>query len=173
MKILDKNQEVYLVELTNNGKSLTEYMLESRKNKQQSSITNEIPSKEIIQPIVSKPITPTVESKPIIPTIEPIPRTFNEIRPTSLPVVNEIKRFVESISNTTLPPQPTVNATKSPAVINTATKPLSWNEQNNDSNLNDNLTLMITEQRRQNRLLEQVIAAINTSNALLAQLVQR
>lgn len=37
----------------------------------------------------------------------------------------------------------------------------------------ENLIAMITEQRRQNRLLEQVIAAINTTNALLTQLVQR
>ena len=36
----------------------------------------------------------------------------------------------------------------------------------------DNLGSLIQEQRRQNRLLEQVVAAINTTNALLAQLVQ-
>ena len=38
---------------------------------------------------------------------------------------------------------------------------------------NDSATNLISEQRRQNRLLEQVIAAINTTNALLTQLVQR
>lgn len=37
----------------------------------------------------------------------------------------------------------------------------------------DNLSTLLNEQRRQNRLLEQVIAAINTTNALLAQIVQR
>ena len=42
----------------------------------------------------------------------------------------------------------------------------------NDRINQDNLADLITEQRRQNRLLEQVVAAINTTNALLAQLVQ-
>jgi hypothetical protein len=47
MKILSKNQDIYLVELINNGKSLTEYMLELRKKKEQqqsppTSITNEV-----------------------------------------------------------------------------------------------------------------------------------
>ena len=37
----------------------------------------------------------------------------------------------------------------------------------------ESATNLISEQRRQNRLLEQVIAAINTTNALLTQLVQR
>jgi hypothetical protein len=38
---------------------------------------------------------------------------------------------------------------------------------------NDSFNIWINEQRRQNRLLEHIVAAINTSNALLAQLVQR
>jgi hypothetical protein len=46
MKILSKNQDVYSVELVNNGKSLTEYMIELRKKKEQqsqdTSITNEV-----------------------------------------------------------------------------------------------------------------------------------
>ena len=46
-------------------------------------------------------------------------------------------------------------------------------EQSNDTVLNDNLTTLINEQRRQNHLLQQVLAAINTTNALLTQLVQR
>ncbi len=66
-----------------------------------------------------------------------------------------------------------MTVTKPPSNLGTTTKPLSPNEQNNDSNFNENLTTMITEQRRQNRLLEQVIAAVNTTNALLTQLVQR
>ncbi len=66
-----------------------------------------------------------------------------------------------------------MTATKLSSTLATKTKPVSPNEQNNDSNFNDNLTTMITEQRRQNRLLEQIIAAINTTNALLTQLVQR
>jgi hypothetical protein len=55
----------------------------------------------------------------------------------------------------------------------TVTKQSSTIEQKTDSTTNDNLIALITEQRRQNRLLEQVIAAINTTNALLTQLVQR
>jgi hypothetical protein len=40
MKILDKNQDIYSVDLINNGKSLTEHMFELRKkNEQQSQIT--------------------------------------------------------------------------------------------------------------------------------------
>jgi hypothetical protein len=46
MKILSKNQDIYSVELINNGKSLTEYMIELRKKKEQqsqdTSITNEV-----------------------------------------------------------------------------------------------------------------------------------
>ncbi len=46
MKILSKNQDIYSVELINNGKSLTEYMFELRKKKEQDSpvtpITNEV-----------------------------------------------------------------------------------------------------------------------------------
>ena len=46
MKIIQKNQDIYLVELINNGKSLTEYMLELRKKKEQqsqvTSINNEV-----------------------------------------------------------------------------------------------------------------------------------
>jgi hypothetical protein len=46
MKILSKNQDIYSVELINNGKSLTEYMFELRKKKEQESpvtpTTNEV-----------------------------------------------------------------------------------------------------------------------------------
>jgi hypothetical protein len=89
------------------------------------------------------------------------------------PIINESKRSVESNSNKISLPPPTMTATKLSSTLATKTKPVSPNEQNNDSNFNDNLTTMITEQRRQNRLLEQIIAAINTTNALLTQLVQR
>jgi hypothetical protein len=37
MKILSKNQDIYSVELTNHGKSLTEYMFDLRKTKEQQS----------------------------------------------------------------------------------------------------------------------------------------
>jgi hypothetical protein len=43
----------------------------------------------------------------------------------------------------------------------------------NSNPSSDNFAVLVNEQRRQNRLLEQVIAAISTSNALLAQLVHR
>ncbi len=101
---------------------------------------------------------------------------FLDVRPVSLPIqpiVNEPKRSVESNSNKFLPPPSTATATKPPTTLTTTPKPLSPYEQNNDYSINDNLTTMITEQRRQNRLLEQVIAAVNTTNALLTQLVQR
>jgi hypothetical protein len=97
------------------------------------------------------------------------------VRPVSLPIqpiINEPKRSSELNDSKTLPPA-TITATKPPATLSTTTKPLSSNEQSNDNNFNENLTTMITEQRRQNRLLEQAIAAINTTNALLTQLVQR
>jgi hypothetical protein len=178
MKILSKNQDVYSVELTNNGKSLTEYMLELRKKKEQESQVKTT-NNEVVEPVqqpVPKVATPPPPPPPPITKIEAVPRTFTEaVRPISLPVqpiVNEPKRCVESNINKSLPPPPP-SASKSSNVLSTSTKPLSPNEQNNDNNFNENLTTMITEQRRQNRLLEQVIAAINTSNALLTQLVQR
>jgi hypothetical protein len=129
--------------------------------------------------------------------VESLPRKFNEsksfkkeelkfisqcylslgARPASLPfqpIVNEPKRPVESNNSKMLPPTiPVTTATKPPSTLDNVTKPLSTNERSNDSMLNDNLTNLISEQRRQNRLLEQVIAAINTTNALLTQLVQR
>jgi len=51
--------------------------------------------------------------------------------------------------------------------------PAVQSDVKSENTTNDNLTILITEQRRQNRLLEQLLAAINTSNALLTQLVQR
>lgn len=100
---------------------------------------------------------------------------FLAVRPVSLPVqstIPEPKRSFESNSNKNVPAPSTV-ATQPSNGISTTNKPTFSNEQNHDHQLNENLTAMITEQRRQNRLLEQIIAAINTSNALLAQLVQR
>ena len=73
---------------------------------------------------------------------------------------------VQSATTTTT----TNNTNSSDTVVKQVTPTV---EQKNDSGLNDNLTILIAEQRRQSRLLEQVLAAINTSNALLNQLVQR
>lgn len=83
--------------------------------------------------------------------------------------IHEPKRSFEFNGHKNVP-APVV---QSSSTITTSSKPSVSNGLNNDNQLNENLTAMITEQRRQNRLLEQVIAAINTSNALLTQLVQR
>jgi hypothetical protein len=144
---------------------------------------------------VQKPVVKAATPPPPVTTVGSVPQVVKEskysklqateaktnhlflldVRPVSLPVqpiVNEPKRPVESNSNKIIPP-PTVTAAKSFSTMNTVAKPVSPNEQNTDNNFTDNLTTMITEQRRQNRLLEQVIAAVNTTNALLTQLVQR
>ncbi|CAF2637656.1 unnamed protein product [Rotaria sp. Silwood2] len=183
MKILSKNQDIYSVELISNEKSLSEYIFELRQNKEQQTqitpITNEVLKEpvESIQESVSKMVTP-----PPPMTDENISQTFNEnVRSISLPVqpiVNEPQRFAETNQSDILPSPPLPSAatvttsTNSPSTLNIETKTLSTNELNSDSNFNDNLTTMLIEQRRQNRLLEQVIAAINTTNALLTQLVQ-
>jgi hypothetical protein len=99
-----------------------------------------------------------------------------DVRPVSLPVqpiVDTPKRSTES-NSINMFQSTTADAAKKPSdTLDVVTKSLSANEQNNDSGANENLTALLTEQRRQNRLLEQVIAAINTTNALLTQLVQR
>lgn len=86
--------------------------------------------------------------------------------------IHEPKRSFESASNKNLPASTTTGVQPFNGIPVSGKSSFS-NEQNHDNQFNENLTAMITEQRRQNRLLEQVIAAINTSNALLAQLVQR
>jgi hypothetical protein len=95
--------------------------------------------------------------------------------PVSLPaqpiVSNNNKIFPSTTTSSINPSDTTKNPL--PSTLDTVTKPLSVTEEKNDNAINDNLTTLITEQRRQNRLLEQVIAAINTTNALLTQLVQR
>ncbi len=80
MKILSKNQDVYSVELTNNGKSLTEYMLELRKKKEQESQVK-ITNNEVVEPVqqpVPKVATPPPPPPPPITKIEAVPRTFTE-----------------------------------------------------------------------------------------------
>ncbi|CAF3813739.1 unnamed protein product [Rotaria magnacalcarata] len=178
MKILGKNQDIYSVDLVNNGKSLTECILELRQKKEQQAqvppIINEAvkESVESIQQPVTKLTTPT----PVVD--ENVSRTFKEnIRPASIPAhpkAQESKGFVETNHSKSLPaPPPPIIATNSSIKLNPETKSFSSQEKSIDSTSNDNFTTMITEQRRQNRLLEQVIAAINTTNALLTQLVQR
>ncbi|CAF3795285.1 unnamed protein product [Rotaria sp. Silwood1] len=99
-----------------------------------------------------------------------------DVHSVSLPVqstVNESQQFVETTRNNIVSSPSVITSTNLSSVLNIETKSFSTNEQNNNSNFNDNLTTMIIEQRRQNQLLEQVIAAVNTTNALLTQLVQR
>lgn len=104
--------------------------------------------------------------------------------PISLPVKPTVDATGQStILNSNKPMQSTIttntittcDAPKIPVsgLFNTQTQQVTAAEQKNDISINDNLATLITEQRRQNRLLEQVIAAINTTNALLTQLVQR
>ncbi|CAF3844382.1 unnamed protein product [Adineta steineri] len=183
MKIIQKNQDIYLVDLLQNGKSLADHILELRK-KEQQQITpkpTEVPkvSVEPIQQTLPKTPVPISKTK-----TESFPQTANEISRTISQAVQPIVDLLQR--------PPTLNnnqifqsgITKTPIITDTSKKPLfsSSNttpkqvlssEKDNDTSVNDNLTILITEQRRQNRLLEQVIAAINTTNSLLTQLVQR
>ncbi|CAF3760230.1 unnamed protein product, partial [Rotaria sp. Silwood1] len=179
MKIFSKDQDIYFVELIHNEKFLSTYIFELRQKKEQqiqiTSIINEIPKEPIesIQEHISKMVTPP----PPPMTDENTSQTFNEnVHSVSLPVqstVNESQQFVETTRNNIVSSPSVITSTNLSSVLNIETKSLSTNEQNNNSNFNDNLTTMIIEQRRQNQLLEQVIAAVNTTNALLTQLVQR
>ncbi|CAF1264443.1 unnamed protein product [Rotaria sp. Silwood1] len=179
MKIFSKDQDIYFVELIHNEKFLSTYIFELRQKKEQqiqiTSIINEIPKEPIesIQEHISKMVTPP----PPPMTDENTSQTFNEnVHSVSLPVqstVNESQQFVETTRNNIVSSPSVITSTNLSSVLNIETKSFSTNEQNNNSNFNDNLTTMIIEQRRQNQLLEQVIAAVNTTNALLTQLVQR
>ncbi|UJR15160.1 hypothetical protein I4U23_002123 [Adineta vaga] len=156
MKILEKNQNIYLVELLSNGKSLIDHVLNVRKQQQQSQK-------------VSIP-TPKVTSDNVSPNNSSL--TTQVFRSTS----DTLKQSTHSDSNELFEPTGiSTYAPKKPVFTstNTVTKPSLTPESNNETTLNENVTTLITEQRRQNRLLEQVIAAINTTNALLTQLVQR
>jgi hypothetical protein len=155
MKIIQKNQDIYLVDLFNNGKSIVEHILELRKKQQ-----HEVLSTQPIQQSLTKVSTTTNESKDL----------------DSHPISSPVQSIVD------VPKQPTASnsnklfqsmVTTANSTSDVVTKQLSVTEQKNDSAINDNLTILIAEQRRQNRLLEQVLAAINTTNALLTQLVTR
>ncbi len=78
MKILSKNQDVYSVELTNNGKSLTEHMLELRKKNEQGSQVKTTNNQvvELVQQPVPKVVTPP--PPPPVTKIEAPPRTLPE-----------------------------------------------------------------------------------------------
>lgn len=63
MKILSKNQDVYFVELSNNGQSLTDYMLDIRKKKEEESQvktnSNEMAPKKSMESVPQPPPTIT------------------------------------------------------------------------------------------------------------------
>ncbi|CAF1216784.1 unnamed protein product [Adineta ricciae] len=166
MKILSKDQDVYLVELNHNGKSLTEYMLDLRKKKEQpaqkTALANEVP-KQVAEQTLSRvdPVTSVAKTETFSELTNEVKRSESQ---SVQPSLNETKSFMP-INNNIDVPSSTITSTKSPSTL---PKAASFNDHTNE-----NLITMITEQRRQNRLLEQVIAAVNTTNALLTQLVQR
>jgi len=118
--------------------------------------------KSITDPIVEARQRKIVIKEPVVavrPTPTPTPTPTSA--PTPTPMVNGNAR--PQIIPTT-PVQVSAPISK-PLTTVTPTAPTNGLHEDNFSNL-------IQEQRRQNRLLEQVIAGINTTNALLAQLVQ-
>ncbi|CAF1913913.1 unnamed protein product [Rotaria magnacalcarata] len=165
MKIIQKQQDIYHVDLVTNGKSLVEHILELRK-KQPAQIT------PIAIEAPKLPIEPIQQIVTAVSAIENLIRTSNE---NSQPVPSIVDVPVQPTLLTSgkilQPPITTTDVAKTS--LNSVLKPTPTTEPKNDDSVNDNLTTLITEQRRQNRLLEQVIAAINTTNALLTQLVQR
>lgn len=155
MKVSAQNQNLYLVDLFQTGKSLTDCIVDSRKKTETANMVEKesIPS-----------IPPKTESLPVIVN-------SLDIR-SAQSAFSDLKRSVAPVAPPPQPPPPP--PTKPVNSSDVVTKPVVVNEEKPDKNaMNDNLTAMITEQRRQNRLLEQVIAAVNTTNALLTQLVQR
>ncbi|UJR31523.1 hypothetical protein I4U23_019012 [Adineta vaga] len=174
MKIISKDQDSYVVELNHNGKSLSEYMLDLRKKKEQpvqkTPVIEEAP-KQSTESAFHK-----VESVRSVKNTETIPQAFDEAkRPVPLPIqpfINEPKTSASTNDNKHLPTS-TISSTTPSNISNTIPKIVPSNDQTNSNSSNADFITMITEQRRQNRLLEQVIAAINTTNALLTQLVQR
>ncbi|CAF3925490.1 unnamed protein product [Rotaria magnacalcarata] len=165
MKIIQKQQDIYHVDLVTNGKSLVEHILELRK-KQPAQIT------PIAIEAPKLPIEPIQQIVTAVSAIENLIRTSNE---NSQPVPSIVDVPVQPTLLTSgkilQPPITTTDVAKTS--LNSVLKPTPTTEPKNDDSVNDKLTTLITEQRRQNRLLEQVIAAINTTNALLTQLVQR
>ena len=128
MSVARQEKEVYTVELTKNGKSITEHVLELRKALDLQKLE-----------VASEPAALKKRS-----------RTPLETAPSTTTSTTEV---------VTQPP----GFAKAPVV----------NEQKNDTNVNETLVKLLAEQRRQNQLLDRVVSAINTTNALLTQLVQR
>lgn len=211
MKIIQKYQDIYLVDLFDNNKSLVEYIFELRKKQppppaQIKSINNDISQPKIsTEPIVDLPKPPVFSNnnKVFQPTINPISNTEPSIddlpkppvfsnsnkifQPTTNPVSNTeppsidlpkppvfsnsnklFQSITNQISNTE---SPTVDLPK-PPVFSSNNKPIQATT-NQSSNTDDYPALLLAEQRRQTHLLQQILAAINTNNALLTQLVQR
>lgn len=61
MKILSKNQDIFSVELTHNGKSLTDYMLDLRKKKEEESQAKTVSNETVVSP---PPLITKVETNP-------------------------------------------------------------------------------------------------------------
>ncbi|CAF0753797.1 unnamed protein product [Adineta ricciae] len=152
MKISQKNQNIYLVELFNNGKSLSDYVANLRK--QQPPLPQTVVASKITTENTSQ--ISLENSRPILQPIQSTPDTLKQFNGNATPV-DVIKRPLFSSS-----PGATSGRILLPAT-----------DQTNGATSNELLSTLISEQRRQNHLLEQVIAAINSTNALLTQLVQR
>lgn len=176
MKIVKKQQDIYHVDLSSNGKSLKDHILELRK-KQPPKITNEVLKTSVPEPV--KPSVPTEVQTPIENSTQlsnetKLYQNRNSMLETSFDLDSKSVPTVPPIVNTSVPATLVNNSNKSQSTIQTNSvakqPPPPPSEPKND---NENLLTLINEQRRQNRLLEQVIAAINTTNALLTQLVQR
>ena len=148
MEIHKKEQEIYYVNLSNAKQSLANSIVERRKSIKVE--TNPIRSSIVTSPVVQKPAPIQLVQAPV----SPVQVSSTPVRPPL------ISTRLTSLAT----PVPSENATPS----------ISTNNETTKENLNETLlNNFIQEQKRQTRLLEQMIAAINTTNALLTQLVQR
>lgn len=104
------------------------------------------------------------------------PTPVQQTRPASFATITRPGSTIQPSISTRLAVQSTT-ATVSTAtnVVNNLPNPIEklLAEQLNHSVLNDQIKELLTEQRKQSKLLERVLGAINTTNALLTQLVQR
>ncbi|CAF2033621.1 unnamed protein product [Rotaria magnacalcarata] len=114
---------------------------------------------------------PTESVQQIATTVTAIENLVRASIVNSQPVSSIVNAPVQPlpIANSKTLQSPVTNTTSTTDVVNTVPKPMPPVEPTND----DNFLTLIIKQCRQNRLLEQVIAAINMINALLTQLVQR
>lgn len=145
MRIIEEKQNVYHVDLEVNGKPLVNHVLNLRQTK---PITVAQP---VVKPPRSRDETPAVEHRQRV-DVGVSQQILNSVQP----VVDFAKAAVQSTSSSQVLPAVTAAADSS---VNTT--------------LNENLAALLAEQREQTRLLQRMMAAINVTNALLTQLVQR